>query len=230
MITLRNEKLIQRNKGIGTFTGIMAIVVLGLGTYLSFRYREQVNLSLLALLAGLLLYQISIYYSNRFVRSPRPDQELDAALKGLDDSYALYHYQTPVSHLLVGPSGVWVLQPFNQRGKITYHEKSGRWKQKGGNLYMRIFAQENLGRPDREIQKGRTRLQKEFAKIPDLEVPEIKAALVFTNPEAEVEADHAPIPTLHALQLKKVVRKEAKGGQSLPRHAAKTIQDHLGLN
>jgi hypothetical protein len=229
MIIVRNHKLIRRNRLIGSVSGILAIAVLGLGMYASFKYQEQISYSLIALVLGLALSQFGMYYANRFGRSPRPDQELDAALKGLDDQFTLYHYQSPVDHLLVGPAGVWLLLPFPNKGKVIYNEGKGRWEKIGGNLYLRLFAQDTLGRPDKDIERGLRSLRKDLNSIPELELPEIKAALVFTEEKAVVDADNAPYPTLHALQLKKLIRKEAKGVQSLPTAAVKTIQGHLGL-
>lgn len=229
MIIVRNHQLIKRNRLIGSVSGILAIAVLGLGMYASFKYQEQISYSLIALVVGLALSQFGMYYTNRFGRSPRPDQEVDAALKGLDDSYALYHYQSPVDHLLVGPAGVWMLLPFPNKGKVIYNEGKKRWEKIGGNLYLRFFAQDNIGRPDKDIKKGLEAVRKDFGRIPELQVPEIKAALIFTEEKAEVAADNAPYPTLHALQLKKLIRKEAKGDHSLPAATVKTIQDHLGL-
>jgi hypothetical protein len=230
MIIVSNQKLIKRNRQIGSFSGVLAIIVLGLGMYASFKYQDQISYSLIALVLGLLLSQIGMYYANRFGRTPRPDQELDAALKGLDDQYALYHYQSPVDHLLVGPAGVWMLLPFPNKGKVIYNDSKKRWEKLGGNLYMRFFAQDNIGRPDKEIEKSMRSLRKELERVPELEVPEIKAALVFTEENAEVEANDAPYPTIHALQLKKLIRKEAKGSESLPIPTVKTLQDHFGLD
>jgi len=230
MIIVSNQKLIKRNQQIGSFSGVLAIIVLGLGMYASFKYQDQISYSLIALVLGLLLSQIGMYYANRFGRTPRPDQELDAALKGLDDQYALYHYQSPVDHLLVGPAGVWMLLPFPNKGKVIYNDSKKRWEKLGGNLYMRFFAQDNIGRPDKEIEKSMRSLRKELERVPELEVPEIKAALVFTEENAEVEANDAPYPTIHALQLKKLIRKEAKGSESLPIPTVKTLQDHFGLD
>jgi hypothetical protein len=229
MIIVRNERLIKRNKRIGNISGLLSIIVLGLGMYISFQYQELIYYSLLALVVGFTLSQVGIFYTNRFVKSPRPDQDLDAALKGLDDQYALYHYQSPVAHLLVGPAGIWVLYPYAQKGKITFDERKGRWKKVGGNFYLRFFGQDSIGRPDREIQHSRRILHKELKKIPEFEIPEIRAALVFSNENAEVEADNAPFPTLHARQLKKLIRKETRGVASLPIHIVKTVQDHFGL-
>lgn len=229
MIIVANQKLIRRNKRIGNYSGILSIIVLGIGMYISFKFQDMISYSLVALVVGFTLSQVGIYYSNRFARSPRPDELLDAALKGLDDNYALYHYQSPVTHLLVGPAGIWSLYPFPQTGKVVYDEKKGRWKKTGGNLYLRFFGQDNIGRPDQELKRDLSRLAKELSKIPQFEVPEIQAALVFTEEKAEVEADNAPVPTVHARQLKKLIRKEAKGEASLPNHLAKTVQDYLGL-
>jgi hypothetical protein len=229
MIIVRNEKLVKRNSLIGRYGGILSIVVLAAGMYISFRYQDLITYSLLALIVGFTLSQISIFYANRFGRSPRPDQELDAALKGLDDQYALYHYQSPVSHLLVGPAGIWMLLPFTQKGKIIYQENKGRWKKIGGNFYLKFFAQDDIGNPEQEISSGNKRIKKTLEKIPGLEMPEIQVALVFSDEGAIVEADNAPYPTLHARQLKKLIRKEAKGEFSLSTSAWKTIQDYLGL-
>lgn len=228
MIIVRNEKLVKRNKQIGRFSSILAVVTLVAGMYLSYRYQQQITYSLLALVFGFTLSQIGIAYSNRFVRSPRPDEELDIALKGLEDQYVLYHYQSPVPHLLVGPAGVWMLLPYSQKGKIIYDDKKKRWKKIGGNAYLRFFAQETIGNPQAEISSGLKSIRKSFQKIPQLEIPPIQAALVFSGEGVVVEAEDAPYPTLHALQLKKLIRKEAKGEFGISTPVRETIQDHLG--
>jgi hypothetical protein len=228
MIIVRNEKLIKRNTQIGKYSGIIAIVILGGGMYLSFQYQDLVIYSMVALILGFVLSQVGIFYTNRFGRSPRPDQELDNALKGLDDQYTLYHYQSPVDHLLVGPSGIWILFPHLIKGKIIFDDKKGRWKKIGGNFYLKFFAQDSIGNPDQDIDSAIKRLQKGLGNIPDFELPVIKSALVFTNELAEVDAENAPYPTLHARQLKKVIRKEAKGDTPLPIPVLKTVQDFLG--
>jgi hypothetical protein len=146
-----NERLIKRNARIGQITSITGLAVLAGGMILSFTRPEMFTISLVALLVGFGLSQIGIYFGNRWGRSPRPDEVLNDALKGLDGRYSIYHYTTPTSHLLVGPAGVWVLMPRHQAGTITYDENKKRWRQKGGNLYLKIFAQESLGRPELEI-------------------------------------------------------------------------------
>src|SRR6266508_2226155 len=153
MKIIKNEKLIKRNATIGNWTSLGALVVLGVGMYISMRRTDLFLYALIALLAGFTLTQVGMYMGNRYGRSPRPDEKLDAGLKGLPGDYTMYHYTTPVSHLLVGPAGVWIVLPYHQRGQVTF--KKDRWKISGGGFlqsYMRIFGQENIGRPDLEIE------------------------------------------------------------------------------
>jgi hypothetical protein len=211
-----NENLIRRNARIAQVSMVAGLLVLVGGMVLSFRSAEQFGLSLAALLLGFALSQVGIYYGNRWGRRPRPDEILNQALKGLDGRYSIYHYITPVSHLLVGPAGIWVLLPRNQRGVITFEK--GRWRQRGGGVmmtYLRIFAQEGLGRPDLDIQHELENLEKYLHKIlEDDELPALNAALVFTHENVEVIIDedaNPPAPTLPVGKLKDHLRKFAKG-------------------
>lgn len=212
MEIITNESLIKRNARIGQIAMLAGLAVLIGGMYLSFQSPDQFSLSVAALFVGFILSQIGIYFSNRWGRQPRPDQILDLALKGLDSKYSLYHYKTPVSHLLIGPAGLWILNPKHQRGTITY--KDGRYRQKGGNLYLKIFAQEGLGRPELEIRSEEESLEKFLKdKLPDDQMPNIQSALVFTNANVNVdvsEEDNPPALTIPVTKLKDYIRKEAK--------------------
>jgi hypothetical protein len=209
-----DEKLIKRNAKIGQVVTIVSLATLGAGMFITFQYQDMLPLSIGALLVGFLLSQVGIYFTNRWGRSPRPDEQISLALKGLDKRYALYHYQTPASHVLVGPAGIWVLIPKHQRGTITYSKN--RWRQSGGGFvqnYLKIFAQEGIGRPDLEIESDIDGLSKFIKKnISDgTEIPEIQAALIFSDPSIDIQADEAPVPTLPAKKLKEFIRKKAKG-------------------
>ena len=206
-----NERLIKRNARIGQITSITGLAILAGGMIISFTRPEMFSISLVALLVGFGLSQIGIYFGNRWGRRPRPDEVLDTALKGLDGRYSIYHYTTPTSHLLVGPAGVWVLMPRHQAGTITYDENKNRWRQQGGNLYLKIFAQENLGRPDLEVG-GEIHAIASFLeeRMGEEKVPEVSAALVLTNEKCVVDADNAPAPTLEEKKLKDFIRKTAK--------------------
>lgn len=212
MKIIKNEQLIKRNSRIGQFTSLGGMIALVGGMFVSFRYPELITLSLGALLAGFILTQVSLYLGNRFGRSPRPDESLDAGLKGLPGDFTLYHYTTPAAHLLVGPAGVWVLLPYRQAGKIRY--RNSRWRLSGGGFmqnYMRLFGQEGLGRPEADAQAEIRAVEKEFARTMQADqVPPVQAALVFTNDQAEIEPGDSPIPAVRPKQLKELLRQKVK--------------------
>ena len=124
----------------------------------------------------------------------------------------MYHYVSPTSHLLVGPAGVWVLLPHHQRGKVEYNGK--RWKLSGGGFvqsYMKIFGQEGIGRPDAEASSEIYSVQKFLEKnMADQEIPEVKAVLVFTSDDLELEASDSPVPAMKLKQLKEFLRQKTK--------------------
>ena len=212
MKIIKNEKLIKRNGQIGQWTSLGALVVLGIGMYISFTRSELFLYSIAALLIGFTLTQVGMYMGNRYGRSPRPDEKLDTGLKGLQNEFVMYHYKTPASHLLVGPAGVWVLFPYHQRGQITY--KKNRWRNSGGGFlqgYMRIFGQESIGRPDLEVESDVRALKKYFDKhIDEDEIPEINAMMVFTSADVEIDAEDTPVPAIKVKEIKNFFRQKAK--------------------
>lgn len=211
MRIVTNERHIRKYARAGQITSLAGLLFLLGGLVISFVRPEQLPLYMAALLLGFVLSQVGIFLGNRYARSPRADQALNAALKGLDRQYTLYHYIAPTAHFLTGPTGMWILLPKPQRGQITYGK--GRWRQRGGLFlsYLRIFAQEGIGRPDLEIGSEIDALQKFLRKeLPDHELPQPNAVLVFTNPRAEIAVEDAPIPTVPIDDLKIVVRSQAK--------------------
>jgi hypothetical protein len=212
MKIIKNETLIKRNGKIGQWTSLGALAVLGLGMYISFTRTDLFIYSVAALLVGFTLTQVGMYMGNRYGRSPRLDEKLDAGLKGLPNEFVIYHYMTPASHLLVGPAGIWIIMPYHQRGQVTY--KKNRWRMSGGGFlqgYMRIFGQENLGRPDLEIEGEINAIKRHLAKHMDVsDVPDIRALMVFTSDNIEIEAEDAPISAMKLKQIKDFFRQKAK--------------------
>lgn len=212
MKIVSNEKLIKRNHKIGQFATIASLVILVAGTILAFSNNTgYITYAFAAVIFGFLLSQVGLYYGNRWGRSPRPDEIISSSLKGLSDKYTLYHYAAPVSHLLVGPAGVVCILPYAQGGTITYDSAKKRWKQKGGNFYLKIFGQESLGRPDLEVRyniEDMTRFLQKQSALP--ETPQPTAVLLFTNSKAALEAPDAPYPTTSPDKIKDVIRRLAK--------------------
>jgi hypothetical protein len=213
MKVVTNTKLIKRNAKIGQFTSIGALVVLGIGLYISFKMPDKFAYSLGALLLGFFMSQVGMYYGNRWGRSPRPDELIDKGLKGLGREYTVYHYTTAASHLLVGPAGIWTLMPYYQSGKIVYEKK--RWKSRGGGFmqsYLRLFGQENMGRPEIESENEIEATRRYLTRIlPEgTELPPIKSLLLFTSPKVELKVEDAPLPAITPKDLKEFMREKSK--------------------
>jgi hypothetical protein len=228
MRIIKNEKLIERNSKIGQWVSLAALVVLGLGMYISFSKPELFTYSIVCLVVGFIMTQVGMYMGSRWGKSPRPDEKFDAGLKGLHSEFNMYHFSSPVAHLLVGPSGVWVLMPYHQRGSISFEKN--RWKMKGGGFlqgYMRIFGQENLGRPELDAENEVKTLKKFLAKkLDESAIPDIKPILVFTTDEVELDAGESPITAIKLKQLKEFMRQGGKN-RALSNEQIKTLTDIL---
>jgi hypothetical protein len=210
MKIVSNQKKINRNHKIGLYTSLASLVFLfgAVGLTLTFR-PDYTNYSFLAMLVGLILSQVGVYFANRWGKSPRIDERISQGLKGLDDRYTLYHYTTPVPHLLTGPVGVCVLVPQYQAGVITY--ENNRYRQQGVRLLSKFIGQEGLSRPDAEAKVYEADLKKYLdKKLSAEEMPEIFSVIVFTHPKVSVQAQDAPIPTMHVDKLKDYLRRRMK--------------------
>ena len=115
-----------------------------------------------------------------------------------------------------------IKSPNYKKWQKSSNEKN-RYQQKGGGLllgYLKIFAQEGLGRPDLDVESEFAGLKKLFKKEFSEDLPPLNAALVFLDPRAEINAEGAPYPALKPDGLKDLLRKAAKTNP-LP---AETIQ------
>jgi hypothetical protein len=229
MKIVTNSKLIKRNAIIGKYSSIAALVILGIGLYITFKLPEKFAYSMGCLLVGFLLSQFGIYFGNRWGRNPRPDQIINKSLKGLGREYTIYHYISPASHLLIGPAGVLTILPFQQGGRIIYDGK--RWKIKGGGFarsYLRIFGQENIGRPDLEAGSEIKSVTNYLMRIlPEgSQLPDVNAALLFTDPKVELEIENPPLPAMTPKELKEFIKDKSKINP-LPDLVLETIRKNL---
>ena len=215
-----NQSFLEKQLKLAQRTSLIGLALFAVGIYLTFAYPKAVLWAFVALIVGFLVSQIGIYFGNRYGRRPRADQVLDQALKGVGEKHTLYHYATPAGHVIIGPSGVWVLVVKYQQGRIRYHK--GKWRQKGGPVlwYLRLFAQEGLGRPDVEVEEEVKLIRKALVEALGEEeaaaVP-VEPVLVFTSPKAVLEdVSEAPVPTLKPEDLKGFFRERLKQKRLTP--------------
>jgi len=206
-----NETLISRNKKIGNILTILGAAILIGGLILNIKPDPtRTLLSLVALIVGFVLAQISSYYVSRFVRSPRFDEIIADNLSKLNNEYTFFAYSSPVPILLTGPHGLWIPIPLTASGEIYY---DGKWKQRGGNFFLKLFGQETLGKPERDIESRENQVLRFLEEnLPEEEIPPINSILVSLHPKAtigDVESAPNPIVTVDALRrsIRKVDRK-----------------------
>jgi hypothetical protein len=202
-----NEKLIKRNTTIGKVTSFAGIAILAGGLILSFNPTPtHTMLSFVCLIVGFIVAQISTYFVSRFGRSPRFDELIAENLEKLPKEYTFYVYSSPVSMLLVGPGGLWMPIPVTASGDIYYDKK---WRQKGGSFLLKMFGQENLGRPTMDVANNEKELNKFLGKfLSEDEMPPINSILVSMNPNAQIgDISEAPEMLVELPALRRSIRK-----------------------
>lgn len=207
MKIVRNEKLIKRNKIIGNVASFTGMGILIFGLVMSFNPNPTKTLiSFIALIVGFIVSQLSTYFVNRFAREPRFDEIIADNLSKLNNEYTFYVYSTPVAMMLISPAGIWLPIPTSASGEIYYDKK---WKQRGGKLMLRLFGQENIGKPTLDIESNINDITKALTKnIPEDQIPPIKGILVKMNPTASIgDVSEAPNLIVEADALRRTIRK-----------------------
>jgi hypothetical protein len=205
-VVINKPKLAQRAQNaniasIGGMVGLLAGVVLPL----VFPALGQI-VSLICILAGIAVSMVGIYQANRWVRKPRPEEQLSKALKGLDDKYVLYHYPAslPCDHVMLTPDGVVNLETVNLAGQFVY--KDGRWVERMTmGRALRSIVEERLGDPTRSALAVQRYLVGKLTEITG-ETISVKPIIVFTHPGAELNLEpDGPVPVYMAEKVKKHV-------------------------
>lgn len=206
MKIVRNEKLIKRNKTIGSITSFAGIIILAGGLILNLRPTNTGTLiSFGALIVGFIVAQVSTYFVSRFGRSPRYDEVIASNLEKLSNNYTFYVYSAPVPLLLVGPEGLWIPIPISAGGEIYFDKK---WKQRGGSLLLKFFGQENIGRPQLDVQSYEKTMTEFLTENLNLEtLPPIKSILVLIHPKGIIgDVANAPTPLVEPDALRRKIR------------------------
>lgn len=219
MRIITNETLYKRNARVALAGNLVGMFLLVASVYVLFNDSNNFGRYLLFLLGGAIFTQVGIYF-NRW--NKRPDRALGKALKSLDDNYTLYNYTSPASHLLAGPSGLWILLPRNTRGTITYDARHRHWKASKLALTKRL-GQEGIGNPLAEASAEADALDRWLSKHWKGGAVPVSAALVFVDEEADVQVSEAPLPTASVKKLKQIVLKPQGKQGSIPRERVRQL-------
>jgi len=199
-IIIDQEKL-NRRASLSHAASLGGLLILLSSVAISLWKPELSTLTAVMLFAGFTISVVGIFYANRWVKKPRPENVIDQALKGLSNQYWIYHYLLPCDHVLLTPSGLVVIETCNLEGKFSY--RKGKWRQKlTFGRAMRFFVEEKLGNPITRAQFI-AQIMKDNLGAQDFygsNIP-VHAVVVFTNPFAEINIENSPIPVCFPAKL-----------------------------
>ena len=208
-----NENLYDRNIRVAFGANLGAALLLIAAVLVLFNSPENLTRYLAFLLGGIILMQIGLSFGRW---GKRADITLNKALKSLDNKYIIFHQRSPVQHLLVGPSGIWILLPKHTQGVISYSKEKQAWKAGGGNFITwvwRRLTQEKIGRPHFEAMLEAGALDRWWQEQWDSDKGlHVQAAVVFLDEDVVVKTGEAPFPAVSIKKLRKaILNGEQKG-------------------
>ena len=206
MKTRIDREKLKRRATASHVASLGGILILLGSTAISIWRPEWSTLTAAMLVAGFAAATAGIYYANRWVKKPRPEDTLDQALKGLSGKYCLYHYELSSDHVLLTPKDVVVLETRNIEGQFSY--TGGKWHQKVSiSRALRFFVEERLGDPTADAQAAAGRIRATLrANLPDGDQVPVRAIVVFVHPAAVLgETQNPPIPVCLPRRLRKRV-------------------------
>jgi hypothetical protein len=204
-----NDKMIRRRSKLGTYASLAGLGVLVAGFVASFQ-QNLIWVSLLAIVLGFILAQYGNYSLRRWGRSPRPDEIIEAALKGFDDRYHYYAWSLPMPYVLLSPQGVYLFIVRDQSGQVSVN--GSQWKSKFsiGKLLM-AFASEGLGNPTSEAVDNANRLTSWIKTgLPDF-AGAVQPIIIFIDPRVQLQVVEPVVPVVGPKDLKKWLRGPGRG-------------------
>ncbi len=201
-----NERKVRISREVGRWTSLGGLGVLIVGMVVSIRNPRLIWVSMASLIVGFFASAIGAYYANHWTRSPRADEVLTNALKGISNHYHMYHYLLPASHVLLGPPGLFLLRAYIHEGPITYDGK--KWRQRFSLLRALGFSGQNaLADPVRDVQYDVERFRRWLAKrMPEDKIPSISPLVIFVRDGAQLDIAETKVPVLLYKRLKRTLR------------------------
>jgi hypothetical protein len=214
MKIITNTEIIETRTKWARWTAPFTLILLFGGlffNFLSLNQPEYFRFTLILLTLGFLFATVSSYLVNRWVREPRADQVLTNTLRKFGPDYALFNYTSVVSHVLLTPTRLYVIVVRPQKGEITVNKDRVSQKFTWGRLF-KLFAEEGIGAPINEAQRGVTKLRNALQKELGAEqVPEIQALVIFSHKDVEFTSMEEPAaPVLRSNDLKTYLPQQNK--------------------
>jgi len=205
-----NQRKVKARAQLSNLASVGGLILLLSSVVIPLFLPSWANAAYVMMIAGLGIAMIGIYFANRWVRKPRPEESLAKALKPLDDQYRLYHYPSlPCDHLLLTPTGAVILEVINLAGSFSY--RKGKWREAMTiGRALRYIVEERVGNPIYSASRMEEDLRELFAKEfgGDLSIS-IRSIVVFSHPLVQLDIENAPIPICKADKLRKQISSKA---------------------
>lgn len=229
MRIVRNERHIRVRSFIGKKMPLVGLGALAVGLIISFVRPEQLLWMMVSMLLGIIFSVIGGAFAERYAGPLAHHTALNDVLKGLGGEYTFVQYLLPVPHVLLEPGGLTVLVVKSHTGQVTFQEP-GRWKHKQpGKIFRQLVGQEGIGAPDLEAEHQVQKLKRWLDKqLPDVEVP-VRAAIVFINPNVQLDAADSPVPAFYGKKIKAWLRGPGKL-KPLPSTVQRQLIEVLGVD
>jgi Nuclease-related domain len=206
MKVLIDQVKVKRRRGLSNIASVGGLFLLLASVVLPLIRPEYAAYSTVLMVLGLAIAMVGIYFANRWVKKPRPEDRLDNALKSLSDFHRLYHYPNlPCDHVLLTPWGVLIMETINLEGE--FHYTNGRWKEKMGlGRALRYIVEEHLGNPIKSAQASETFLNSRLNEdsLDGRNIP-VHSVVVFVHPKAELDVESPETPVCKVDKLRRYV-------------------------
>jgi hypothetical protein len=199
-----NHSKVATRARLANLSSVGGLVLLLVSVIFSLFFPNRSELAYVLMIIGMGVAMVGIYFANRWVRKPRPEDSLARALRSFDNHYCLYHYlDLPCDHVLLTPTGLVIFEVYNIAGNFTYRQ--GRWREAMTvGRALRYIVEERVGNPVRSLKHIEIGLKEYLNKElgSDISVP-IKSVVVFSHPSVELKIKDAPITICKIDKLKK---------------------------
>lgn len=206
MRIIRHNAYISQRKTRAKLLALVGFLML-IGTLFLALLPNFLAPSYIAMLVGFVVFNIGMQQVGKWTRNPRNDQILDHHLKGLPDRYTIVHYppvgKRRVEHLLIHPGGALVVSAREIDG--TVQATGSKWRRSNAGLRRFLtFSGPQLGNPSVDTDQGVGEVET-FLTEHQLEI-DVEGAIVFVNPNTELEIEEPDFPVLHGDELAQFVQ------------------------
>lgn len=194
MITYTNQSQIDSKSKVAKYASLGGLAIMLPGLFIALgglanptlTSPEYIALSYLSLIAGTIIATIGGRTAESWLIEPRNDQRLEKVLKGLDKRYRLINYYTPAEHVLLTPTGLYVIVMKDEGGVVSFDGKRWRRPFSLGRIWQ-DWRHGGLGDPTGEAEAQIAHLQKWLKpKGEGVDAP-VQPLIVFSKPEVDLQ-------------------------------------------